>query len=160
MYSDSDHTVMPFLSHIEIIFQVCNTDLLSMNSSVKKRVVGEGSYYGWHIRLAQMKLTQDFTVLSQDVHLEAVCKTALPKCKIGFKYRHYAGKIFSSSDFTATHHPLAQNKQTENGHCILAIVKSAATKVGVFDPLSTMFGSGYMPSSGIVGSCDSPIPSF
>ena len=42
-----------------------------------------------------MKLTQqDFTVLSQFVHLEAVCKTALPKCKICFKYRHYAGKIF------------------------------------------------------------------
>ena len=99
-------------------------------------------------------------MLSRVVHLEAVCKTALPKCKIGFKYRYYAGKIFSPSDFTATRHPMAQNKQTENSHCILAIVKSVATKVGVFEPLSTMVGSGYMPSSGIVGSCDSSISSL
>ena len=33
---------------------------------------------------------------------------------------------YSSSDFTATHHPMAQNKQTENSHWVLAIVKSAA----------------------------------
>ena len=55
---------------------------------------------------------------------------------------------------------MAQNKQTENSHCILSIVKSVATKVGVFEPLSTMVGSGYMPSSGIVGSCDSSISSL
>ena len=43
---------------------------------------------------------------------------------------------------------------------VLAIIKSAAMNVWVYMSLSIMVFSGYMPSSGIVGSCGSFIPSF
>ena len=42
---------------------------------------------------------------------------------------------------------------------VLAIVNSAAINTGVHVSFSVMVSSGYMPSSGIVGSCGSFIPS-
>ena len=51
-----------------------------------------------------------------------------------------------------------------NGHLgcfhVLVIVNSAAVNTGVHVPFSIMISSGYMPSSGVVGSYDSLIPSF
>ena len=43
---------------------------------------------------------------------------------------------------------------------MLTILNSAAVNTGVHTSLSIMVSSGYMPSSGIVGSCSSFIPSF
>ena len=43
---------------------------------------------------------------------------------------------------------------------VLVIVNSAAVNTGVHVPFSIMISSGYMPSSGVVGSYDSLIPSF
>ena len=43
---------------------------------------------------------------------------------------------------------------------VLAIVNSAAINIGVYVPFSIMLFSGYMPSSGIAGSCGSFIASF
>ena len=43
---------------------------------------------------------------------------------------------------------------------VLAIVKSAAMNIGVPMSLSVMVSSGYMPSSGIVGSYGSSMSSF
>ena len=51
-----------------------------------------------------------------------------------------------------------------NGHLggfhVLAIVNSAAMNIGVHVSFTIMVSSGYMPSSGIAGSCGSFIPSF
>ena len=51
-----------------------------------------------------------------------------------------------------------------NGHpgCfhVLVIVNSAAVNIGVHITFLIMVSSGYMPSSGIVGSYDSLIPIF
>ena len=51
-----------------------------------------------------------------------------------------------------------------NGHLgcfhVLAIVNSAAVKIGVHVPLSILVSSVFMPSSGTVGSYDSSISSF
>ena len=51
-----------------------------------------------------------------------------------------------------------------NGHLgcfhVLVIVKSVATNIGVHATLSVMLSWGYMPTSGIVGSYGSSIPSF
>ena len=44
--------------------------------------------------------------------------------------------------------------------CALAVVKSAAVNTGVHISLSIMIFSGFMPSSGIVGSYGNFIPSF
>ena len=43
---------------------------------------------------------------------------------------------------------------------VLAIVNSVAMNIGVYVPFSSILFSGYMPSSGIAGSCGSFIPSF
>ena len=43
---------------------------------------------------------------------------------------------------------------------VLATVKSAAVNTGVHVSLSIMAFSGYMPSSGIVGSYNGSVPSF
>ena len=45
------------------------------------------------------------------------------------------------------------------GFRVLAIVNSAAVNIGVHVSFSIMVSSGYMPSSGIVGSYGSLIPS-
>ena len=43
---------------------------------------------------------------------------------------------------------------------VLAIVDGAAVNIGVHEPFSILVSSGYMPSSGIVGSYGGFIPSF
>ena len=43
---------------------------------------------------------------------------------------------------------------------VLAVVNSAAMNTGVRVSFSVLVYSGYMPSSGIVGSCDSFVPSL
>ena len=43
---------------------------------------------------------------------------------------------------------------------VLDIVNSAAINIGIFVSFSFMVSSGYMPSSGIAGSCSHFIPSF
>ena len=43
---------------------------------------------------------------------------------------------------------------------VLALVNIAAMNIGVHKPFSIMVSSGYMPSSGIVGSYSSFTPSF
>ena len=51
-----------------------------------------------------------------------------------------------------------------NGHLgffhVLAIVNSAAMNSGILVSFPILVSSGYMPSSGIAGSCDGFIPSF
>lgn len=118
---------MPCIIHTEIIFQVHSIDLLPMNSSIRRRVMGEGADYRWHIRLAYVKLAQqDLIVLSRVVSLEGVwgsylaSEMALPKCKMGSKFRHYAGENclfkwhynYPPSKIV----PMAQIVQIENDH--------------------------------------------
>ena len=56
------------------------------------------------------------------------------------------------------------NRSSVDGHlggfCVLGIVNSAAVNIGTHVSFSIMVSSGYMPSSEIVGSYGSLIPSF
>lgn len=99
MYSDFAHIVMPFLSHMEIIFQVHGTDLLSMHSSLRRRVTGGRNRLRWQVRLAHVKLAQqDVTGLS-GLRLAGGCllilfigEDGIAKCKMDLRFRNNAGE--------------------------------------------------------------------